>query len=108
MAYTRCILPANVRSPLDAAAELVSIPDVLCPAAPGTPACGPAGTAEGPTAPYVPAPELPPALPFEPVRISLAEQARLFYRSMGLRPGARFLAMRAAAKPVGEAGRAAA
>lgn len=76
MPYLRCIPPTGAVSPLEA---LGTQPDM---------------DRAKPAAPELPATNLPVALPFEPVNISLGERVRLFYRSLRVHMHSRFLALR--------------
>ena len=97
MVYQRCILPTDAHSPLEGLAELTASLAIPCPSEENSPVNpGPETNLPASAAPEVPAPDLPAALPFEPVDISLTNHARLFYRSMKLHIRNRFLALRAA------------
>ena len=72
--YLRYALPVGATSPFEALAE--------------------EGGSFASRSPVVPAPDIPPALPFEPPSISLGERASLFCRSLKLHLRSWFLAFR--------------
>jgi integrase len=87
MMYLRCLPPAVTRSPLDMLVKYPKSSEPI-PALPDNQE--PITNNHLP----VPSPELPAELPFRPATMSIAEQARLFYRSLKLHVRARYLAVR--------------